>query len=74
MTLEEIKAAVDAGDRVHWASRGYVVTRDDLGQYLITFMRNGSAIGLTSRDGTRLNGEPDEFFIEESAEDCNEVF
>ncbi|UWR47857.1 hypothetical protein [Phaeobacter inhibens] len=74
MTLEEIKATVDAGNRVHWINSGYVVTRDDLGQYLITFARNGSAIGLTSRDGTLLNGEPHEFFIEESAEDCHEVF
>ena len=67
MTLEEIKAAVDAGNRVHWINSGYLVTRDDLGQYLITFTRNGSVIGLTSRDGTRLNGQPDEFFIEGSA-------
>jgi len=67
MTLEEIKTAVDAGNRVHWVNSGYVVTRDDLGQYLITFTRNGSAIGLTNWDGTRLNGEPDEFFIEGSA-------
>jgi len=37
------------------------------------FSRNGSAIGLTSRDGTRLNGRPDEFFIEESAEVRHEV-
>ncbi len=68
MTLEEIKAAVDAGNRVHWINSGYVVTRDDLWQYLITFTRNGSTIGLTSRDGTRLNGEPGDFFIGESAE------
>lgn len=68
MTLQEIKAAVDAGDRVHWVNSGYVVTRDDLGQYHITFTRNGSAIGLTSRDGTRLNGEPDEFFFGENVE------
>ncbi len=74
MTVEEIKAAVDAGDRVHWINSGYVVTRDELGQYLITFTRSGSAIGLTSRDGTLLKGEPDEFFIEESAEECHEVF
>ncbi|NOE33364.1 hypothetical protein [Ruegeria sp. HKCCD7318] len=73
MTLEEIKTAVDAGNRVHWVNSGYVVTRDDLGQYFITFMRNGSAIGLTGQDGTLLNGEPDEFFIEESAADCHEV-
>ena len=74
MTSEEIKAAVDAGSRVHRVNRGYVVTRDDLGQYLITFTRNGSAIGLTGRDGTRLNGEPDEFHIEESAGVCHEAF
>lgn len=74
MTLEEIKAAVDAGNRVHWVNSGYVVTRDRLGQYLITFTRNGSAIGLTSRDGTRLNGKPDEFFINEGGGVCHEVF
>ena len=73
MTLEDIKAAVDAGNRVHWVNSGYVVTRDDLGQYLITFTRNGSAIGLTSRDCTRLNGNPDEFFVGESAEVCHEI-
>ena len=68
MTLNEIKAAVDAGNRVHWVNSGYVVTRNVLGQHLITFTRNGSAIGLTSRDGTHLNGKPDEFFITDSAE------
>ena len=74
MTLEDIKAAVDAGNRVHWANSGYVVTCDGLGQYLITFSRNGSAIGLTSQDGTLLNGQPGEFFISESAEVCHEIF
>jgi len=74
MTLEEIKTAVDAGNGVHWVNSGYVVMRDGLGQYLITFKRNGSAIGLTSRDGIRLNGEPEEFFVSESAEVCHEVF
>lgn len=74
MTVDEIKTAVDAGNRVHWANRGYLVTHDGLGQYLITFTRNGSAIGLTSRDGTRLKGKPDEFFVEESAEVGHEVF
>jgi hypothetical protein len=68
MTLEEIKAAVDAGNRVHWANSGYLVTRDVLGQHFITFTRNGAAIGLTSQDGTRLNGKPDEFFLAESIE------
>ena len=67
MTLQGIKQAVGAGKRVHWSNAGYVVTRDRLGQYLITFKKNGSAIGLTNRDGTRLNGRPEEFFITDSA-------
>ena len=69
MTLEEIKAAVDAGQSVHWANTGYRVHRDDLGQYLITFLPNSSSIGLTDRSGQRLNGDEAEFFIANS-EDC----
>ena len=63
MTLDEIKAAVDAGQIVHWAKTGYIVHRDRLGQYLITYVPNGSCIGLTDRSGQRLNGEEAEFFI-----------
>ena len=37
MTLQEIKAAVDAGHRVHWANPGYRVIRDKLGQYLMRY-------------------------------------
>ena len=70
MTLQEIKAAVDAGHRVHWANPGYRVIRDRLGQYLILFTRTGDAIGLTDRASTRLNGAPGEFFIGETAEEA----
>ena len=56
MTIDEIKAAVDAGQTVHWASNGYVVHKDRLGQYLITYVPNGSCIGLTDRAGHQLNG------------------
>ncbi|MDF3363213.1 hypothetical protein HLM50_19440 [Sulfitobacter sp. Ks41] len=63
MTLEDIKAAVDAGQTVHWANVGYVVHKDRLGQYLITYVPNGSCIGLTDREGHRLNGKEAEFFI-----------
>lgn len=63
MTIEQIKQAVDAGKRVHWSNVGYVVSKDRFGEYLITFTRNGSAIGLTNREGTELNGDPDQFFI-----------
>jgi hypothetical protein len=63
MTLDDIKAAVDAGQTVHWANTGYVVHKDRLGQYLITYVPNGSCIGLTDRGGHRLNGKEAEFFI-----------
>jgi hypothetical protein len=66
MTLEDIKAAVDAGQTVHWANTGYVVHKDRLGQYLITYLPNGSCIGLTDREGQRLNGKAAEFFIARS--------
>ncbi len=66
MTLDEIKAAVDAGQTVHWANTGYVVHKDRLGQYLITYLLNGSCIGLTDRDGQRLNGKEAKFFIARS--------
>ncbi|WP_300063814.1 hypothetical protein [uncultured Roseobacter sp.] len=70
MTVEEIKAAVNAGLIVHWANTGYRVHRDGLGQYLITFQSNGSTIGLTDRSGQRLNGDEAQFFIAKP-EDCN---
>ena len=66
MTLDDIKAAVDAGQTVHWANTGYVVHKDRLGQYLITYVPNGSCIGLTDRGGHRLNGKETEFFIAQS--------
>ena len=34
MNIEAIKAAVDAGQTVHWANTGYIVHKDALGQYL----------------------------------------
>jgi hypothetical protein len=66
MTLEEIKAVVDAGQTVHWVNTGYVVHKDRLGHYLITYVPNGSCIGLTDRSGLRLNGKEAEFFIARS--------
>ena len=56
MTIEEIKTAVDAGKPVRWSHDGYHVTRDSLGQYLITFQPNQNTIGLTNRAGDKLNG------------------
>lgn len=70
MNIAEIKAAVDAGKSVHWANEGYRVHRDGLGQYLITFLRNGSTIGLTDRSGRQLNGAEADFFISEASQDA----
>jgi len=66
MTLDEIKAAVDAGQTVHWVNTGYVVHKDRLGQYLIIYLPNDSCIGLTDRGGHRLNEKEAEFFIARS--------
>ncbi|PHQ84330.1 MAG: hypothetical protein COB65_05820 [Thalassobium sp.] len=63
MNIEDIKTALDAGKTVHWANTGYVVRKDRLGQYLIVYLPNGGAIGLTNRAGTQLNGAEGEFFI-----------
>jgi len=63
MNIAEIKAAVDAGLAVHWANEGYLVHKDDLGQYLITYKSGGSTIGLTDKRGEKLNGDGAEFFI-----------
>jgi len=65
MNINDIKTAVDAGKTMHWVNTGYVVRKDCLGQYLIVYLPNGSAIGLTNRAGTQLNGAEGEFFIAE---------
>ena len=63
MNIAEIKTAVDAGQPVLWSNEGYVVRKDILGQYLIIFEPNGSAIGLTDRSGCQLNGQEEDFFL-----------
>ena len=65
MTLEEIKAAVNAGKIVCWSGDGYRVIKDSMGQWLIQFIPNGYCVGLTWRDGITLNGKPGEFYIKE---------
>jgi len=67
MTLQEIKSAVDAGKSVKWASDGYDVIRDNIGQYLIIFRPNGHCIGLSGLAGTEyenvMNGQEADFYI-----------
>jgi hypothetical protein len=63
MTLEEIKAAVEAGKTVHWVNENYVVMKDSIGHWMVHCPRNDHYIGLTHRDGVTMNGEPSEFYI-----------
>ena len=64
MTLQEIKDAIAAGKKVHWASTAYDVIQDNIGQYLISCNINQHCIGLTHRDGVTVNGAPEQFFVE----------
>ena len=64
MKLEEIKKAVDDGRIVHHQSDAYVVIKDRIGQYVIKCTFNDYCIGLTWQNGTTMNGNEDEFYIE----------
>ena len=63
MKVHEIRAAVDRGEKVYWASMGYEVIKDQIGQYLIHCTMNDHYIGLTHIDDITLNGDESEFFI-----------
>lgn len=66
MTLDQIKAAVEAGKTVHWTNTSYQVIKDSINQWLIAYNRGGSRenyIGLTWQDGVTLNGKEEEFYI-----------
>ena len=41
-TIAEVKASVDAGNRVHWSNSGYTVIKDSIGQYLIAWNYGGN--------------------------------
>lgn len=61
-SIDQIKQAVDNGYEVRWVNERYKVIKDKLGQYLID-CDNGSCIGLCSRDGQKLNGKLEEFYV-----------
>jgi len=63
MTVNEIKRAVDKGNRVYWSSRAYTVVKDSIGKYLIRCRLNSDCIELTHQDGITLNGKECEFFM-----------
>lgn len=67
MTITDIKAAVDAGHSVKWASAIYDVCKSNSGEYLIVCQTNGSTVGLHGLEGTEyehdLNGDPEDFYV-----------
>lgn len=65
MEAYEIRLAVSNGAKVFWKNKNYQVIKDSIGQFLIWSRCNDHYIGLTWRDGTTLNGKPEDFFIGE---------
>jgi len=62
-TLEEVCLCVEVGMRVHWKNSGYLVTLDDkTGRFNITFIHNGSAVGLYHLDNINSDYNPKDFF------------
>lgn len=62
MTLEEIKAAVLAGETVHWKTTAYRVVTDGA-QWLIWCQTTNYYTSLTWRDGVTMSEKPSDFFI-----------
>lgn len=63
MNAEQIKAAVEAGNKVFWKNTAYEVIKDSVGQWLIKCHLNDHCIGLTWANGVTLNGQPEDFFV-----------
>lgn len=64
MTLQEIQAAVMAGQTVHWENTAYVVKyAPAIDEFLIHCLLNETSIGLTWKDGVTMNGKEDQFFV-----------
>jgi hypothetical protein len=63
MTLAEIRDAVDGGRIVHWSNDAYRVIHTLNDQWLILCELNGSATGLTWRDGVTMNENADDFYV-----------
>ena len=62
MTLQEIKDAVNSGEKVYWKNLNYEVIKDSKDQWLIKCHSNNSCIGLFWTDEITLNGKESEFF------------
>ena len=62
MTLEEIKAAIEAGKTVYWKQDNYPVKKCENNDYVIVCTLNDHTIGLTWRGGKTLNGKEEDFY------------
>ena len=63
MKLSEIKKAVDQNKKVCWVSDVYRVEKWHSNEYMITCVLNDNSIGLTHKDNVTLNGNENEFYI-----------
>jgi hypothetical protein len=61
MKTQEIKAAVDAGKKVHWKNGSYRVVKNK--SIYVVQGPSGSMTGLTWADGETLNGKEEDFFV-----------
>ena len=60
MNLDQIKSAVESGEKVFWGNDSYQVIKAKLGEFLVVH-DGGSCVGLTSRSGI-LQGEEKDFY------------
>lgn len=68
MTLDEIKKAVKDGNKVYWISENYevrVCLKNNEDYYFIFCVSNGDVIGLVHVDGLTMNGNCDDFYIQD---------
>lgn len=65
MTLAQIEEALNEGCRVYWYNKDYEVVKNTEGQLKIKCLRSGSCINLVLNDGVTLDGDPEDFFIDE---------
>ena len=75
MTLDQIKSAVEAGEKVYWSNPSYEVIKDKKGQWMVCHT-NGYCVGLTHADGVTMDYKGEDFFIglnpDEDFEHANE--
>lgn len=70
MTIEDIMAAVERGDTVHWGNPGYVVSKDPAShQFHVHCLSTGSMTPLIWKG--KLAGDEGDFFTKSSMDpDC----